>query len=224
MASDPAMPSWRLSDELWTRWMVAARTAWCAGDTTQCEILWQAASQMAEGLVPDDPRRGASLHTISLLCSDIARRLALLEDAINAWLSAEHWIETMGTAQSARSSMFHLRLEKKHPDAYPEIVRQRHRKTLAAGRSAAMAQHAALARDRAAMAGAMVLRRDAFGHRETEAAAMATWLGEPIGERLVNRFEERPPPQQNDEARLYAAALLVPLDLTQSGAGHAVDH
>ncbi|MBT5433578.1 MAG: hypothetical protein HOI34_07620 [Rhodospirillaceae bacterium] len=53
---------------------------------------------------------------------------------------------------------------------------------------------------------------------------MATWLGEPIGERLVNRFEERPPPQQNDEARLYAAALLVPLDLTQSGAGHAVDH
>lgn len=201
------MTAWRLDEQVWQGCMATARRAWQQHDRNHALALWKSAHKLTAKFHEDDPRRAASLDTLAT-CDGAWSRL---QEALESWERAVRWVETMGTAQSARSSLFHLRLESKYPGAYPEIVRHRHRKTLAAGRAGTLARCAALAGDRQAMREAMNLRRDAFGHRESEAAAMAAWLGEPVGERLVERFAERPPPRLDDEARLYGAALLAPV-------------
>jgi hypothetical protein len=198
---------WRLDDQMWETCMVKARAAWQGGDHEHAADLWQACHRLTLRFHDDDPRRAASLDTLARCDGAWAH----LQEALEAWDRAQGWVDGMGTAQSARSSLFHLRLESKYPGAYPEIVRQRHRKTLMAGRAATLARCAALAGDEEAMREAMTLRRDTFGHREREAAAMAAWLGEPVTERQVDRFIEVPPRRANDEARLYAAALLFPI-------------
>ncbi len=207
------MSGWRLDEQLWERCMVAARAAWREGERNHAMDLWRAAHRLTLKFHENDPRRAASLDTLAN-CEGAWVRL---QEALEAWERAESWVDGMGTAQSARSSLFHLRLESKYPSAYPEIVRQRHRKTLTAGRAGTLAHCAALAGDREAVRKAMILRRDAFGHRESEAAAMADWLDEPITERLVDRFVEVPPRRTDDEARLNAAALLFPTLPEQPG-------
>ena len=215
------MTGWRLSDELWTRWMAEARAAWLAGVAGTAASLWREADALASRFDRDDPRRAASLHARALLVRDAGPAEAALRAAVEAWTRAETWVDAMAVVDGARSSLFHQRLEARHGGVYPEIVRRRHRKTLAAGRAAAEAQLAARRDDAAAMAAAMARRRDAFGHRESGAAAMARWLGEDIAGRAVDRFAEVPARRPDDEARLYAAALLVPVVACARPARHA---
>jgi len=208
-AAETSAPAWRLSDALWVRWMADARTAWNDGRSDGAMPLWREAQAMSETFDAADPRRAASLHVCAIADGGTDGFVA----ALAAWEKAEAWVETMGVVDGARSSLFHQRLEAKHRGAYPEIVRHRHRKTLTAGRAATEACLAARHSDTGAMTVALETRREAFGHRESEAAAMAAWLGQPVTERLVDRFAERPPPRPDDEARLYAAALLAPVVL-----------
>ena len=117
----------------------------------------------------------------------------------------------MGTAQAARSSMLHLRLESAYPGAYPEITRARHYKSAAAGRAGCAANLALLRGDQDGLREAMTARRDAFGMRESSAAAMAARLGEPVDADVLDRWTARRPQRFDDERRLYAAALLAPV-------------
>jgi hypothetical protein len=87
---------------------------------------------------------------------------------------------------------------------------------LAAGRAGTMARRAALDGDIENMRTALNQRRDAFGHRESDAAAMAAWLREPIAETPVHRFADLPPKQRDDTARLYGATLLAPVILDRN--------
>jgi hypothetical protein len=176
--------------------------------------LWRAASDIAQTFSDNDPRRAASLDALATHAADSGdrdRARRLYRESLAAWQAAGDWVEVMGTAQAARSSMFHLRLESKYPGAYPRITRARHVKTCAAGRAAAEANLAALTDDREAMRRAMAARRDAFGKREAGAAAMAAALGEIVEARVMDRWAERPPKRFDDERRLYAAALLAPI-------------
>ena len=205
---------WLLSDLLWERWMDGARIRLIAGEKDDAGQLWRAADDIASTFADNDPRRAASLDAVGALAvynGNSERAEQLYRKALAAWQAADGWVEVMGTAQSARSSTFHLRLELKYPGAYPEITRARHFKTCAAGRAGTLANLATLADDRKAMQRAMAARRDAFGKRESGAAAMAEVLGETVEARVMDRWAERPPQRYDDERRLYAAALLAPV-------------
>ena len=176
--------------------------------------LWHEADEAAQGFAAGDPRRAASLDALASRAlrdgreneaRDVWRR------ALQAWSEAEAWVESMAVVEGARSSTFHVRLAGRHPGAYPEIVRLRHRRTLAAGRAGTAANLAARDGDREALEAALVARSAAFGARESGAAAIAALLGRPLRERVVDRFAERPPVRDDDERRLYSAALLAPV-------------
>jgi len=176
--------------------------------------LWAEAARAAEGFAPCDPRRAASLDALATLAQRQGRDDAagpLRQQALTSWDAAEAWVAAMGVVEGARSSTFHVRLASRHPGAYPEIVRLRHRRTLAAGRAGTVANDAASAGDMAALETALAARREAFGPREAGAAAIAARLGRPVAERIVDRFAERPPRHDDDERRLYGAALLAPV-------------
>lgn len=176
--------------------------------------LWHEAGEAAQGFAAGDPRRAASLDALGSCALREGREDAARElwcRALDAWTEAEAWVEAMAVVEGARSSTFHVRLAGRHPGAYPEIVRLRHRRTLAAGRAATAANLAARDGDREALEAALVARCAAFGARESGAAAIAARLGRPVGERIVDRFAERPPVRDDDERRLYAAALLAPV-------------
>ena len=207
------LSGWRLGDELWVDWMAGARAAWLDGDRTHAAACCRQAGVMASGFAPDDPRRAATAHAHALMISGPGAAEAGLAAALEAWQAAGPWVERMAPGVRARSSLFHLRLESKHRGVYPGIARQRCRKMLQAGMSLVEAERAARRGDRQAMETALACRRDAFGHRESAAAAMAHWLGESVPGRVIDRFAEHPPTMRDDEARLYAAALLVPLTL-----------
>ena len=204
---------WRLGDELWVDWMAGARAAWLDDDQAHAATCCCQASVMAASFEPDDPRRAATAHARALMMAEPGGIEAGLAAALEAWQAAGPWVERMAPGVRARSSLFHLRLESKHRGVYPGIARQRCRKMLLAGKALVEAELAARRGDRHAMEAALACRRDAFGHRESAAAAMAHWLEEPVRGREIDRFAEHPPTMRDDEARLYAAALLVPLAL-----------
>lgn len=176
--------------------------------------LWREADEAAQAFAADDPRRAASLDALGSCALRDGREneaRALWRRALDAWAEAETWVAAMGVVEGARSSTFHVRLAGRHPGAYPEIVRLRHRRTLAAGRAGTAANLAARDDDRETLEAALADRSAAFGARESGAAAIAARLGRPVRERIVDRFAERPPVRDDDERRLYAAALLAPV-------------
>lgn len=201
--------------------MERARSLLKKGSRDDAGRLWQAAHDMAQTFPQVDPRRAASLDALGTLAAsggDRKRASDIYTDALEAWSAAQDWVATMATAQAARSSTFHLRLETKYPGAYPEITRARHLKICHAGRAGAQANLAELSGDIGAMRDTMAARREAFGRRESGAAAIAAALGEAVHERIMDRWAERPPARHDDERRLYAAALLAPV-LALSGDG-----
>jgi hypothetical protein len=209
----PSATGWFLSDHLWERWMELALALFRDGKLDEAGGLWQAAHDIARTFVDNDPRRAASLDALGTLAAARGDRTCceqLYREALDAWEAAQTWVDRMQVAQAARSSMFHLRLESKHRGAYAEVTRARHVKTRLAGEAGTTAKLAVLANDPDAMGIALERRRDAFGRRETGAAAMAAAIGQTVDERMIDRWSERPPVRYDDERRLYAAALLAP--------------
>ncbi len=205
---------WRLSDHLWEHWMGRARLLFINGAAGDAGRLWNAADAISRKFVDGDPRRAASLDALgthALAGGEAGHAADLYHDALAAWHKADDWIATMGVAPSARSSMFHLRLESKYAGAYPEITRRRHAKTCAAGRAGTAANLAASTGNDDGLRDAMADRCEAFGGRESGAAAMAAMLGECARDDVIDRWRERPPQRYDDERRLYAAALLAPV-------------
>lgn len=204
----------RLDELLWERWMADGTDAFVEGNGRRAAMLWRSAANVARDFAENDPRRAAALCALATLAQAEGRHDAarlLWQRALERWDAAADWVERMEVGQGARSSTFHLRLEAKHRGAYPEIVRVRLRRTLAAGRAGSVANLAALDRDAKALTVALEARREAFGARESGAAAIAARLGLAIEQPVVARFRERPPVAFDDERRLHAAALLAPV-------------
>jgi hypothetical protein len=76
-----------------------------------------------------DPRRATSL-THRALAAEAADLDEALGEALAAWDASPAWAAGMVLPPRARSSLFHLRLEAKHPSAYTEAQRSRVRARL----------------------------------------------------------------------------------------------
>jgi hypothetical protein len=80
-----------------------------------------------------DPRRATSLAHRAL-AAEAADLDEALGEALAAWDASLGWAEGMALPPRARSSLFHLRLEAKHPGVYAEAQRARVKARLAEAR------------------------------------------------------------------------------------------
>ena len=141
------------ADRRWEARTLAGHAAFRSGRIEEAYAAWRSAAAVTRAFAPDDPRRAAS-RTHLALChaasgnAQAARRA--FRRALRAWDAAEGWVGRMAMPQRARSSSFHLRLQAKHPGGYDAVARAGFAKLLGAGRAAALAGSAHLARDPAA--------------------------------------------------------------------------
>ncbi len=167
-----------------------------------CNDLPGASAKIAEalrvantGFVSDDPRLAASLanHGAALVAGGDAHLSGrTLSDAVRVWQECDAWVAKMTAPRMARSSLFHLRMERRHRPTYEERWRIK------------WAELVAEARQRIRGAGAFTLIS-----------------AEEAGERLARWRRERPA-MLNDTRKLMAAILLLACRREGSSGGEAL--
>ncbi len=110
-------------------WLRDCEAAWACcldGHWRAAAAAWEAAAPMAERFPAADPRRAAGASNLSL-----ARRirgaegeaLRLNQAAAECWREAETWLERARLTPRGRSSLFHLRLWRRHAAHYERAAR-----------------------------------------------------------------------------------------------------
>ena len=167
-------------DRRWEARALEGLEAFRAGRIDAAYAAWRSAAAIARAFDTDDPRRAAS-RTHLALChaadGNAARARRAFRRARRAWGAAEAWVARMALPQRARSSGFHLRLEAKHRQSYDALARVEFAKLLGAGRAAALAGSAHLARNpAAALEEARELRLAGLGRRDCDQAPICRAL------------------------------------------------
>jgi hypothetical protein len=134
-----AADAWTDADADWERLQVAAAEAFAAGDLLRAVATWAAALRSARtNFEADDPRLATSLanYAAALHQKGDAVPARLWQEALEVLDAAPVWLARQRFVRGARSSMFHLRLEAKHPGAYDGNLRRRGETLLRAARVA----------------------------------------------------------------------------------------
>lgn len=117
-------------EELYWEELSAAGLALCGHE--EAKDYWrEAASAAGDCFAPHDPRRATSLANLAL--AEPARAEALLGEAVSIWDAAGSWAASLRPERRARSSLFHLRLMRKHEGGYDHWSQERHAALLAQG-------------------------------------------------------------------------------------------
>ena len=164
------------ADQRWEARVLEGLAAFREGRIHAGYAAWRSAAAIARAFDADDPRRAAS-RTHLALChaakGNAAASRRAFRRAQRAWEAAETWVARMEVPQRARSSGFHLRLEAKHRQSYDALARVEFAKLLGAGRAAALAGGAHLARNQAAaLEEAQELRLAGLGRRDSDQAPL----------------------------------------------------
>ena len=168
------------ADRRWEARVSEGLAAFQMGRIERAYAAWRSAAAIGRAFAADDPRRAAS-RTHLALChavqGDAAPARRAFRRALRAWDAAEAWVARMALPQRARSSGFHLRLEAKHRRSYDALARVEFAKLLGAGRGAALAGCAHLARNPvAALEEAQALRLTGLGWRDSDQAPICRAL------------------------------------------------
>lgn len=95
-----------------------------------------------------DPRHAAALNNAAWArarAGDVGGAIELADAAVQAWARARtQWLEGMRLGTRARSSLFHLRMERKHRDRYASLVRAEQAQQLLIGELLGQLSRAAL--------------------------------------------------------------------------------
>ncbi len=199
-------------------------------------ILWHRAASLSAGFASGDPRRAAGISNQAMawaLSDAIDRADAGFRAASDAWDAARMWSTEMSVKGTARSSLFHHRLEMKHRDSFKAHLRARYRGWIEAGEAASGFNRGivliCLDRDeegRTLLAGSATLREQSFGATDPGLALMLRTLAalggpdadayrhratiaetDPSRDALA-RWTQGRPPQLDDVRRLLAAVCL----------------
>lgn len=125
---------WQLIDLEWECLQEAAAQAWVAQDQTRAAKHWQAALVLARQFEQQDARLGCSLANVARVTADANERQALNEQAQAIWNLSPLWIDELHVVPRARSSLHHLRLERKNKHAYQHAAKRRLQDAAAAAR------------------------------------------------------------------------------------------
>jgi tetratricopeptide (TPR) repeat protein len=126
---------------LWVHITEAATSEFDGGRFVAAAEGWKSAHSVAQGFAKHDPRLAGSLNNLAIafrIKKDFEQAARCYRNALENWESVSHWIDRMQLAQRARSSLFHLRLERKHGKKYDNIARRQYQKLLSAGQAATL--------------------------------------------------------------------------------------
>ena len=198
-------------DEL--AWEALSREALVAHGScrrNEAAVLWHRAAALSAGFPPGDPRRATSISNQALawaLSDAIDRAEAGFRAATDAWETSRRWSAKMVVHGTARSSLFHHRLEVKHRDSFKAHLRARYRGWIDAGEAASAFNRGivliCLDRDeagRAELAEAAILREKAFGAAEPGLALMLRTLAT-LGGPDADAYRERAMIAESDPSR-----------------------
>jgi hypothetical protein len=238
------MPPCLVADCAWECLAESGLAAWEAERPDEALACLRAATRVSAALADADPRRVAALASLAAVEAATRRSAdaaAALGQTVTAWDAAQAWISAMTPEHKPRSSLYHLRLERKHPGTYAEIGRQECRRHLGAGRAASLNNLALCLAGVGARVEAEALLREAAGLREsalgardagvmrilanladildargdTTAAADCRECLRAIAARgpiaTLERWRSYRPSRMTDTRRLQAAVLLVPV-------------
>ena len=122
----------------WVELTEAAGTLVAAGRLGLAADNWRLAFDTAQAFQEDDPRR-ASSHSNLAVAHRIQGEFDLAEQccrrAMAGWQAAAHWVRRMHPPPRARSSLFHLRMERKHRQRFNQLAVQKFETLLPAGRA-----------------------------------------------------------------------------------------
>lgn len=123
---------WSNAELVWEQIQETAATRVLAGDLADACELWLGALEVAEEqLGNSDPRLGTSLANAARARSiggESAVADELYERAVAVWAACDAWVDALAPERRSRSSLFHLRLESKHPGGYAHLSRERYRR------------------------------------------------------------------------------------------------
>ena len=115
---------WSEADIQWEGLMVDAVSALGSGDLERAKSLAGQCVRVArDRFDAGDPRLGASLSNYAVLLRETGGPEGievLLDEARSVWASCNPWVENMTAPRSARSSLFHMRMEQKHRETYED--------------------------------------------------------------------------------------------------------
>jgi hypothetical protein len=120
---------WRRSDLWWERLQERANRDWEAGDRARALRGFRLGYWLALGAFrADDPRRATSLANAGFAARargserTATRRYAA---ALRLWAGLGRWLDGIEVKPRARSSLFHLRMELRHREAFRANMRTR---------------------------------------------------------------------------------------------------
>ncbi len=131
--ADLVAAGWSEADLEWERLCEAALLDLAEGREEEARAGFAAALRLARaGFAANDPRLAASLtNQAAAVATADGGGGTVRAAAVQAWATCESWIAKMTAPRTARSSMFHLRMERLHRQAYEERWRVRGRELLA---------------------------------------------------------------------------------------------
>lgn len=125
---------WSESDLEWERQAEECLSALAEGRLDEARAGFAGALRLARAeFAANDPRLAASLsnQAAAVTAADGGGAGQIKAAAQQAWSACDSWIEKMTAPRTARSSMFHLRMERLHRPAYEERWRVKGRELLA---------------------------------------------------------------------------------------------
>lgn len=121
---------WSEEELTWEQVQESAAEALLAGDWRQAGSLWTVGLDIARvTFEASDPRLATSLANKALAVRRSGKQAAaaaLFDDALAVWACSGPWVLALAPERRARSSTFHLRLERRHPGGYDRQARARH--------------------------------------------------------------------------------------------------
>ena len=135
---------WTNAEVIWEQIQEAAAECERAGDYPEASELWRGALELArEHLPAGDLRVATSVANLAVAerrTGDAAAAGRMFDQALALWSTGNPWIESLEPTTLARSSTFHLRLERKHRGGYDRHPRNRYRALAGEGRAVLIAR------------------------------------------------------------------------------------
>lgn len=133
--NDLISAGWGEADLEWERLSEDALSALALGRIDDAGNGFATALRLARAeFAANDPRLAASLSNQAAAVAALDSEMAAGQTraaARQAWTACDGWVEKMTAPRTARSSMFHLRMERLHRPAYEERWRVKGRELLA---------------------------------------------------------------------------------------------
>jgi len=118
-----AAAGWSEADVAWENAIETAVVALAEGDVAAAGEGFAECVRIARDFGEFDPRLGTSRANRAAVLSALGRGKAaglLARDGRRAWQGCDGWVAAMTAPRTARSSLFHMRMEQRHRDAYEE--------------------------------------------------------------------------------------------------------